>query len=113
MASSSRVLFTLAAAILLAACSGSDDTAAEATAAATTEPAAETAAMPAIENPFFAPSPLPLQYPQFDLIRDEHYLPAFERGMEEQLARSPRSPRRANHRRLKIQSFRSSVPGAR
>ncbi len=56
-------------------------------AAATTDPAPlEDAAMPAPENPFFAPSDLPLQFPRFDLIRDEHYLPAFERGMQEQLA---------------------------
>ncbi len=37
------------------------------------------------ENPFFAESRLPMNYPQFDLIRDEHYWPAFERGMKEQL----------------------------
>ena len=37
------------------------------------------------ENPFFAESRLPMNYPRFDLIRDEHYLPAFERGMKEQL----------------------------
>ena len=83
---SSRVLLALTGAALLAACSGSDDTAPAAPAADTAEPApAETAAVPA-QNPFFEPSPLPLQYPPFDLIRDEHYLPAFERGMEEQLA---------------------------
>ncbi|HEY8474633.1 MAG TPA: M3 family metallopeptidase [Natronosporangium sp.] len=38
------------------------------------------------ENPFFAPSELPYQLPPFDRIRDEHYLPAFERGMAEQRA---------------------------
>lgn len=37
-------------------------------------------------NPFFSPSPLPLGYPQFDRIRDEHFAPAFDRGMREQLA---------------------------
>lgn len=37
-------------------------------------------------NPFFTPSTLPYQLPPFAEIRDEHYLPAFERGMEEQLA---------------------------
>lgn len=37
-------------------------------------------------NPFLSPSPLPFQYPQFDLITPEHYLPAFEQGMAEQLA---------------------------
>ncbi|GII76496.1 peptidyl-dipeptidase Dcp [Sphaerisporangium rufum] len=38
------------------------------------------------ENPFFAPSPLPYRLPPFADIREEHYLPAFERGMAEQLA---------------------------
>ncbi|HWU46606.1 MAG TPA: M3 family metallopeptidase [Humibacter sp.] len=37
------------------------------------------------QNPFFAPSTLPYQLPPFARIRDEHYLPAFERGMKEQL----------------------------
>ena len=36
-------------------------------------------------NPFLIPSPLPLQFPQFDLISIEHYLPAFEQGMADQL----------------------------
>ncbi|MDP1357620.1 dipeptidyl carboxypeptidase II, partial [Klebsiella pneumoniae] len=31
-------------------------------------------------------SPLPLQYPQFDKLRDEHFAPALDRGMAEQLA---------------------------
>lgn len=38
------------------------------------------------ENPFFQESPLYMGYPQFDLIDNAHYLPAFERGMEENLA---------------------------
>ena len=38
-----------------------------------------------MSNPFFAPSPLPFTMPAFADIRDEHYLPAFERGMTEQL----------------------------
>ena len=37
-------------------------------------------------NPFFADSPLPFHYPPFDRIDDSLYLPAFERGMAEQLA---------------------------
>ncbi|GAA3741625.1 M3 family metallopeptidase [Leifsonia bigeumensis] len=37
-------------------------------------------------NPFFAPSTLPYQLPPFADIEDEHYLPAFEKGFEEQLA---------------------------
>lgn len=37
------------------------------------------------DNPFLRPSPLVFQFPQFDLISSEHYLPAFEQGMVEQL----------------------------
>ena len=36
-------------------------------------------------NPFFAPSPLPLHYPQFDRIRDSDFAPAFDAGMAAQL----------------------------
>ncbi|MDH3421300.1 MAG: dipeptidyl carboxypeptidase II, partial [Gammaproteobacteria bacterium] len=49
-----------------------------------------TMTQPAIElredNPFAVPSTLELEYPRFDLIEDDHYLPAFEAGMREQLA---------------------------
>lgn len=37
-------------------------------------------------NPFLAPSDLPYELPPFARIRNEHYLPAFVRGMDEQLA---------------------------
>ncbi|MBJ7574452.1 M3 family metallopeptidase [Luteimonas sp. MC1828] len=37
-------------------------------------------------NPFAVESTLPLQYPHFDRIRDEHFAPAFDAGMAEQLA---------------------------
>ncbi|MGV8969080.1 MAG: M3 family metallopeptidase [Microbacteriaceae bacterium] len=37
-------------------------------------------------NPFFSPSTLPYGLPPFADIRDEHYLPAFEKGFEEHLA---------------------------
>ncbi|MGW4533992.1 M3 family metallopeptidase [Nocardia sp. NPDC004340] len=37
-------------------------------------------------NPFFERSVLPYELPEFAEIGDEHYLPAFERGMAEQLA---------------------------
>jgi len=37
-------------------------------------------------NPLLSESRLPLRYPPFDRIRNEHYSPAFERGMAEQLA---------------------------
>lgn len=39
-----------------------------------------------MSNPFFAPSTLPYQLPPFTDIEEEHYLPAFEKGFEEQLA---------------------------
>ncbi|CAL9488171.1 Dipeptidyl carboxypeptidase [Nocardiopsis dassonvillei] len=38
------------------------------------------------DNPFFAPSGLPYGLPDFANIREEHFVPAFERGMAEQLA---------------------------
>ena len=38
------------------------------------------------ENPFFAPSSLPYLLPPFEEIREEHYAPAFERGMAEAIA---------------------------
>ncbi|WP_066362863.1 M3 family metallopeptidase [Herbidospora mongoliensis] len=37
-------------------------------------------------NPFFTPSALPYRLPPFAEIREEHYVPAFERGMAEHLA---------------------------
>ncbi|MBN6148824.1 M3 family metallopeptidase [Xanthomonas sp. AmX2] len=44
------------------------------------------AAQPAAQaNPFFAQSPLPLHYPQFDKIRDSDFAPAFDTGMAQQL----------------------------
>jgi peptidyl-dipeptidase Dcp len=50
--------------------------------------APKSTAMPAEaaqNNPLFVESTLPLKYPHFDRIRDEHYAPAFDRGMAEQL----------------------------
>ncbi|MNM50040.1 Peptidyl-dipeptidase dcp [compost metagenome] len=36
-------------------------------------------------NPFFAESPLPLHFPQFDKIKDTDFAPAFDAGMAQQL----------------------------
>ena len=47
---------------------------------------AQTPAAPTSDNPLFTSSPLPLQYPPFDKVRDEHFAPALDRGMAEQLA---------------------------
>ncbi|HET7464351.1 MAG TPA: peptidyl-dipeptidase Dcp [Longimicrobium sp.] len=38
------------------------------------------------DNPFFTASTLPYHAPPFDRIRDEHYQPALEEGMRQQLA---------------------------
>ncbi len=38
------------------------------------------------DNPLLRPSTLAYELPPFALIRDEHYLPAYEQGMAEQLA---------------------------
>jgi peptidyl-dipeptidase Dcp len=49
-------------------------------------------------NPFFAESPLPLHYPQFDKIQDSDFPPAFDRGMADELkeveaiANNPKAP---------------------
>ncbi|HWU70613.1 MAG TPA: dipeptidyl carboxypeptidase II, partial [Pseudoxanthomonas sp.] len=40
---------------------------------------------PAYNGPFAAPSPLDLNYPQFDKIRDSDFAPAFEAGMAQEL----------------------------
>lgn len=37
-------------------------------------------------NPFFSESTLPLRYPHFDQIKDEHFAPAFDAGMARNLA---------------------------
>jgi peptidyl-dipeptidase Dcp len=36
-------------------------------------------------NPFFQQSPLPLQFPQFDKIKDSDFAPAFDRGMADNI----------------------------
>ncbi|HSS13696.1 MAG TPA: M3 family metallopeptidase [Rhizomicrobium sp.] len=43
-------------------------------------------AAPALAAPFDAPSNLPYQAPRFDIIKDSDYQPAFEKGMQQQLA---------------------------
>ncbi len=44
-----------------------------------------TAAPVSTENPFYQASSLYMSYPPFDQIKNEHYLPAFEKGMSEHL----------------------------
>lgn len=38
------------------------------------------------ENPFLSPSELPYELPDFSVIREEHFLPAFEKAVAEHLA---------------------------
>ncbi|MFC2164838.1 M3 family metallopeptidase [Acidobacteriota bacterium] len=38
------------------------------------------------DNPFFAEYDTPFKVPPFDIIKPEHFIPAFEKGMEEQKA---------------------------
>ncbi len=70
---------------LLMACSN-DNTSTQNTAENTSVETEATMSNLPTENPFLSPSPLVFQFPQFDLITPEHYLPAFEQGMAEQLA---------------------------
>ncbi len=54
--------------------------------AAPAAPVAASAAAPLdASNPFAKSSTLPFQYPAFDKIKDEHFLPAFAAGMREHL----------------------------
>jgi peptidyl-dipeptidase Dcp len=50
--------------------------------------AAETPRADMTENPLVAESPLPFHFPRFDQIRDEHFIPGYERGMQEELRES-------------------------
>ncbi|MGE4073051.1 MAG: peptidyl-dipeptidase Dcp [Lysobacterales bacterium] len=76
----SRTLALAASMLVLAAC---NQTPSEPAPTAESKPAA----MPApAANPLLTASKLPYQAPPFDLIKDEHFLPAYEQGMSEQLA---------------------------
>ncbi len=83
-----RSALILSGVILVSSCSKSPTETTADQITPTNSPATTTAetAMPVTENPFFSVSSLDLQFPRFDLIRNEHYMPAFERGMTEQLA---------------------------
>ncbi|GAB2857687.1 M3 family metallopeptidase [Pseudoduganella ginsengisoli] len=59
--------------------------AAQTTAAAASVQSAASPAANLANNPFAQPSPLPFHYPQFDLIKDEHFAPAYAEGMAQNL----------------------------
>lgn len=72
--------------LALAAALGMTMTACNRTDAPAAGAAAEQPATPATQdNPFFAKSDLPLEYPHFDRIKDSDFAPAFDAGMAEQL----------------------------
>ena len=41
------------------------------------------------QNPFLSPSELPYELPDFSAIREEHFLPAFEKAVAELLKDAP------------------------
>ncbi len=65
--------------LVLAACQRAEETPIE-----PTQSVAD--ASEAQANPFFEPWTLPFEFPPFDRIADEHFQPAIEQGMAEQLA---------------------------
>ncbi len=69
-----RILSITAAVFALTACSMMD------------KPVPPPAPPPPPTNPFFEQSPLPLQAPQFDRIKDSDYQPAIDEGMKRELA---------------------------
>jgi len=74
------------AAVLLAACGGGESDATKEPAAAAESAEITVSDAELAGNPFFEESTLLYGMPAFDQIKDEHYLPAFERGMAEELS---------------------------
>jgi len=90
MPSNHKLIMILAALLALAGCSEQEP---GPEISSQTEQAVEQAEELATEvaeedeaNPFYEVSTLPLQMPPFDEIRDDHFVPAMERGMQEHLA---------------------------
>ena len=76
-----RLTFTLLMLIFVSACSENT----EQTSVQETDQAMTANDTFDASNPFYSASTLPLQYPAFDQITTDHYLPAFERGMVEHI----------------------------
>jgi len=70
-------------AVALFGCSEQSEQAADTEMAAADEPVAEAPAVVVADNPFLVEWTTPYGIPPFAEIRDEHYMPAFERGIEE------------------------------
>jgi len=65
------IFMLLAVGLIFTSCSKTSETPAEA---------------PATDNPFFAEYDTPYKVPPFDIINPEHFIPAYEKGMEQQKA---------------------------
>ena len=65
------ILILMSVGLLFSACSKTSETPVETSAA---------------DNPFFAEYDTPFQVPPFDLIKPEHFIPAYEKGMEQEKA---------------------------
>ena len=82
-----RNLFAVGiAAALLAACGGGESDTSTTTVASEESTEISVSDAESASNPFFEESTLLYGMPAFDQIKDEHYLPAFERGMAEELS---------------------------
>jgi peptidyl-dipeptidase Dcp len=81
--SKTPALMLVAVGLIFAACSKTSKTPAE---------------TPATDNPFFTEYDTPFKVPPFDIIKPEHFIPAYEKGMEQQkaeiekLVNNPESP---------------------
>ncbi len=62
-----QILMLMAAAMIFSSCTNS-------------------AELPKMENPFFTEYDTPFQVPPFNIIKPEHFIPAYEKGMEENKA---------------------------
>ncbi|NTS75778.1 M3 family metallopeptidase [Catenovulum sp. SM1970] len=78
----SVIAIAVSASVLVSACGVSNQATAP-SAAANTTTATEGVVL---QNPLFAASELQFQAPDFSKIKDEHFLPAFEKGMAQHLA---------------------------
>lgn len=78
----SNTLLAGGLAVALAACSEKAEEPADTEVTAAPEPAMDSPIAAVDDNPFFTGWDTPYGIPPFDAIRDEHYMPAFERGIE-------------------------------
>ena len=79
------LVLAVTASLALSACGGSEPASTSQPTDSSSEAPAPTADV-ARENPFFQPSPLQYEAPQFDKYQEADYMPAFERGMAEHQA---------------------------